>query len=152
MRSFADLDRLIGQVPAHVVIRLRDIDTGRGSEALYRHQLPALLTELAARARVESITASSAIEGVVVPDLQRARRIINGEAGVLRTRSEQELAGYRKALDYLFQEDWHPLNVGLVLHLHRLLWSETALEGGHLKVDDNLVVDRSPVVTVSVRF
>ncbi|TDU91556.1 Fic family protein [Kribbella voronezhensis] len=152
MRSFADLDRLIGQVPAHIVIRLRDIDTGRGSEALYRHQLPALLTELAARARVESITASSAIEGVIVPDPQRARRIINGEAGVLRTRSEQELAGYRKALDYLFQEDWHPLNVGLVLHLHRLLWSETALEGGHLKVDDNLVVDRSPDGTVTVRF
>jgi Fic family protein len=152
MRSFADLDRLIGQVPAHVVIRLRDIDTGRGSEALYRHQLPALLTELAARARVESITASSAIEGVVVPDLRRARRIIDDEAGVLRTRSEQELAGYRKALDYLFQEDWRPLNVGLVLHLHRLLWSETALEGGHLKVDDNLVVDRSPDGTVSVRF
>jgi hypothetical protein len=44
---------------------------------------------LQVRARVESITASSAIEGVVVPDLQRARRIINGEAGVLRTRSYQ---------------------------------------------------------------
>ncbi|MFC5266933.1 Fic family protein [Kribbella qitaiheensis] len=152
MRSFADLDRLIGQVPSHVVMRLRDIDTGRGSEALYRHQLPALLTELASRARVQSITASSAIEGVVVPDLRRAQRIIDGDAGVLRNRSEQELAGYRKTLDYLFQEDWHPLNVGLILHLHRLLWSETALDGGRLKIDDNLVVDRSPDGSVTVRF
>src|SRR3954469_23417164 len=97
MRSFSNLDRLIGQVPAHVVMHLRAIDTGRGSEALYRHQLPALLTELANRARIQSITASSAIEGVVVPDVARAKRIIDGKAGVLRNRSEQELVGYRKA-------------------------------------------------------
>ena len=152
MRSFADLDRLIGRVPAGVVMALRSIDTGRGSEALYRHQLPGLLTELANRARIQSITASSAIEGVVVPDVQRAERIIEGRAGALRNRSEQELAGYRKALDYLFQEDWHPLNLGLLLHLHRLLWSESAYPGGHLKTDDNLVVDRSPDGSTTVRF
>ncbi|MEU4194692.1 Fic family protein [Kribbella sp. NPDC026611] len=139
-------------MPAEVVMALRSIDTGRGSEALYRHQLPGLLTELANRARVQSITASSAIEGVVVPDAQRAERIIDDKAGPLRNRSEQELAGYRKALDYLFQEDWHPLNLGLVLHLHRLLWSETAYPGGQLKTDDNLVVDRSPDGTTTVRF
>ncbi|MFG1817250.1 Fic family protein [Kribbella sp. NPDC049174] len=152
MRSFADLDRLIGQVPSDVVMRLRSIDTGRGSEALYRHQLPALLTELANRARIQSITASSAMEGVVVPDADRAARVIDGSAGVLRNRSEQELVGYRKALDYLFQEDWHPLNIGLLLHLHRLLWSETAYPGGELKTDDNLVVDRSPDGSTTVRF
>jgi len=152
LRSFADLDRLVGRVPADVVMRLRSIDTGRGSEALYRHQLPALLTELANRARIQSITASSAIEGVVVPDADRAQRVIEGSAGVLRNRSEQELVGYRKALDYLFREDWHPLNLGLVLHLHRLLWSETAYPGGQLKTDDNLVVDRSPDGSTTVRF
>ncbi|MDX6238123.1 MAG: hypothetical protein QOG10_2938 [Kribbellaceae bacterium] len=84
MRSVADLDRLIGHVLADVVMRLRVIDTGRGSEALYRNQLPALLTELASRARVQSITASSAIEGVFVADTRRAERIIDGSAGVLR--------------------------------------------------------------------
>lgn len=152
MRSFGDLDRVIGRVPADVVMRLRTIDTGRGSEALYRNQLPALLTELAHRARVESITASSAIEGVVVADAQRASNIIAGKAMVLRNRSEQELAGYRKALDYLFREDWRPPNVGLILHLHRLLWSETDVDGGQLKTEDNLVVDRSPDGSVEVRF
>lgn len=152
MRSFADLDRLIGRVPAEVVMRLRVIDTGRGSEALYRNQLPALLTELSDRARIQSITASSAIEGVVVADAERASNIISGKAKVLRNRSEQEFAGYRKALDYLFREDWQPLNPGLVLHLHRLLWSESDVEGGHLKTEDNLVVDRSPDGSVEVRF
>lgn len=38
-------------------------------------------------------------------------------------------AGYRAALDYLFTEDWRPLNVDLVLHLHRLLWKHTAAGG-----------------------
>ncbi|HWG62261.1 MAG TPA: hypothetical protein VG253_11160 [Streptosporangiaceae bacterium] len=58
LRSFTDLDALIGMVPSQVVTRLSAIDFGRGSEALYRDQMPGLLTELADRARVLSITAS----------------------------------------------------------------------------------------------
>ena len=111
MRSFADLDALIGLVPAHIVTRLSAIDFGRGSEALYRDQMPGLLTDLANRARVQSITASSAIEGVIVAGADRAQRIINRRTSTLRNRSEQELAGYRDAQDYLFQQDWRPLNV-----------------------------------------
>ena len=97
MRSFADLEALIGLVPAQVVTRLSAIDFGRGSEALFRDQMPGLLTELANRARVLSITASSAIEGVIVADADRARRIIDRRTTALRSRSEQELAGYRDA-------------------------------------------------------
>jgi Fic family protein len=152
LRSFADLDALIGLVPAQVVTRLSAIDFGRGSEALYRDQMPGLLTELADRARVQSITASSAIEGVIVADADRAQRIINRQAATLRNRSEQELAGYRDAQDYLFQQDWRPLNAGLILHLHRLLFSHTAVPGGAFKTEDNLVVDRSPDGSITVRF
>src|SRR4051794_26325752 len=152
MRSFADIDRTLGRVPASVVMALSLVDVGRGSEALYRDQLPGLLSELADRARVESITASSAIEGVIVPDTKRADRIIAGRAKTLRTRSEQELAGYRDAQDYLIQTDWRPLNVGLLLHLHRLLFAHTAAPGGRFKSEDNLVVDRSPNGDVTVRF
>ena len=50
LRSFTDLDALIGMVPSQVVTRLSAIDFGRGSEALYRDQMPGLLTELADRA------------------------------------------------------------------------------------------------------
>ena len=152
MRSFADLDALIGLVPAQVVTRLSAIDFGRGSEALYRDQMPGLLTELADRARVQSITASSAIEGVIVADADRAQRIINRRTTTLRNRSEQELAGYRDAQDYLFQQDWRPLNAGLILHLHRLLFAHTAVPGGAFKTEDNLVVDRSPDGSTTVRF
>jgi Fic family protein len=152
MRSFSDLDALIGRVPANVVTRLGAIDFGRGSEALYRDQLPGLLTGLADRARVQSITASSAIEGVVVADSGRAERIINRQATTLRGRSEQELAGYRDAQDYLFQQEWRPLNAGLLLHLHRLLFDHTVAPGGAFKTEDNLVVDRAPDGSATVRF
>jgi Fic family protein len=152
LRSFADLDALIGLVPAQVVTQLSAIDFGRGSEALYCDQMPGLLTELANRARVQSITASSAIEGIIVPDADRAQRIIDRRTTALRNRSEQELAGYRDAQDYLFREDWRPLNAGLILHLHRLLFAHTAMPGGAFKTEDNLVVDRSPDGSTTVRF
>jgi Fic family protein len=152
LRSFADLAAFIGLVPAQVVTQLRAIDFGRGSEALHRDQLPGLLTELADRARVQSITASSAIEGVIVADAGRAQRIISRQATTLRNRSEQELAGYRDAQDYLLQQDWYPLNAGLILHLHRLLFTHTAMPGGAFKAEDNLVVDRSPDGSTTVRF
>ena len=152
MLSFASLERSIGSVPGSVVARLRRIDTGRGREDLYRNQLPALLTELALRARVESITASSALEGIVVPDPVRAVRIIEGKVPVFRNRSEQEFAGYRAALDYLMTDTWQPLNIGLLLHLHALLFEKTEGGGGAFKSSDNLVVDRSSDGTIEVRF
>lgn len=152
MQSFVDLDRSLGSVPGPVVMLLSRVDVGRGREELFRNQLPALLTELAHRARIASITASSALEGVVVESDARRAAIIEGRAAVLRSRSEQEFSGYRSALDYLFAEDWRPLNLGLLLHLHRQLFAETALPGGRLKESDNLVVDRSPDGTVEVRF
>jgi hypothetical protein len=138
LRSFTDLDALIGMVPSQVVTQLSAVDFGRGSEALYRDQMPGLLTELADRARVLSITASSAIQGVIVADADRAQRIIDRRTTRLRNRSEQELAGYRDAQDYLFREDWRTLNAGLILHLHRLLFAHTAMPGGVFKTEDNL--------------
>jgi Fic family protein len=152
MRSFADLDRSLGAVPGPVVMRLSRVDTGRGREQMYRNQLPALLTELALRARTESITASSALEGIIVQDAARAAKIIEDKAPSLRTRSEQELGGYRSALDYLFAGEWRPLNVGLLQHLHRELFAYTEVAGGQFKSDNNLVVDRSPDGSVEVRF
>ncbi len=55
MRSFADVDALVGMVPFAIVSDLRVVDVGRGSEALFQSKLPQLLVSLADRARVESI-------------------------------------------------------------------------------------------------
>lgn len=67
MRSFQRPESL-EPVPGDVVATLRRIDRAAGAEARYADQLPQLLDALREQARVESITASSAIEGIVVDD------------------------------------------------------------------------------------
>jgi Fic family protein len=151
VRNFIDIDDRLAEVPGPIVARLRRIDRGAGREDLYADQVPALLDQLATRARVESITASSAIEGVVV-EPGRASRIVAGAVSRLGTRSEQELAGYRDALDHLWADDPGELTVGLVLYVHRLLFGRTASPGGRLKDEDNLVVDIDDSGVRTVRF
>jgi Fic family protein len=150
MRSFQH-PQTLDPVPGDVVASLRRIDRAAGAEGGYTDQLPQLLDALREQARVESITASSAIEGVVVDDA-RVPRLVSGVPGVFRNRSEAEFAGYSRALDYLNQQDPGELSVGLVLHLHRLLFAFTEDRGGHFKRDDNLVVDRLPDGSHEVRF
>lgn len=141
----------IDPVPAAVVALLRRIDLGAGSESHYADQMPELLRGLAASARVESITASSAIEGVFV-DERRRGGLLDGRTRRFLNRSEAEFAGYRLALDYALERDPGLLSVGLVLHLHRLLGSFTDAGGGQFKNDDNLVVDHGVDGRRVVRF
>jgi Fic family protein len=139
MHSFIDLDRAFGGQPRELGAILARIDTGRGRERLFEDQRPELLIRLAHDARVESITASNAIEGVVV-DSARAERI--ADAGPrLRNRNEKEFAGYRDAIDALMRADSRePLTVPFLLHLHRLLFHHSGGRGGHLKREENLIL------------
>ncbi len=150
MRSFQHTQTL-DPVPGDVVALLRQIDRAAGAEGRYADQLPHLFGALREQARVESITASSAIEGVVVDDV-RIPKLVSGTPGALRNRSEAEFAGYSSALDYLNQQEPGKLGVGLILHLHRLLFSYSDGRGGYLKSDDNLVVDSLPDGSRQIRF
>jgi Fic family protein len=139
MRSFVDLDKTFGDQPRSLGAILFRVDTGRGRERLFEDQLPELLSQLSGNARVASITASNAIEGVVL-ESERAERIAEG-SGRLRNRNEKEFAGYRDAVDELIRVwTYEPLSVPFVLHLHRLLFHHTDGRGGHLKTDQNLIV------------
>jgi Fic family protein len=139
MRSFVDLNGTFGGQPRELGAVLARIDTGRGQERLFEDQLPELLGQLSEHARIASITASNAIEGVVL-DSERAERIAEG-ARRYRNRNEREFAGYRDATDMLMRlEVYEPLTVPFVLHLHRLLFQHADGRGGHLKTDQNLIV------------
>jgi Fic family protein len=139
MRSFIDLDKAFGGQPREIGVILAGIDTGKGRERLFEDQLPELLGQLAEHARIASITASNAIEGVVV-ESERAERIAEGSRR-FRNRNEREFAGYRDATDVLMRLDsYEPLTIPFILHLHRLLFDHTDGRGGHLKGDQNLIV------------
>lgn len=142
MHSFVDLDQTFGSQPVRLGARLARIDVGRGREGLYRDQLPQLLDALAEATRVESITASSAIEGVVV-DAGRIQGLVaeGAEPRRFRNRNEREFAGYRDAIDEISRSSGlEALSVPYVLHLHRLLFGHTTGGGGRLKADQNLIV------------
>jgi Fic family protein len=139
MRSFVDIDATFVDQPRELGAVLARIDTGRGRERLFEDQLPELLVRLSEHARIASITASNAIEGVVVGS-ERAERIAEG-SDRYRNRNEREFAGYRDAIDALMRlREYEPLSVPLVLYLHRLLFAHTDGGGGHLKRDRNLIV------------
>ncbi len=139
MRSFVDIDRTFDGQPRELGAILARCDTGRGQEQLFLAQRPALLKRLSEHARIASITASNAIEGVVV-DRDRAEKIVEG-APRFRNRSEQEFAGYRDAVDGLMRlDEFEPLSVPLVLHLHRQIFAHSGGRGGYLKTDENLIV------------
>lgn len=139
MKSFVDLDTTFAGQPRELGAALAGIDTGRGQERLFEDQRSELLRQLSEDARVASITASNAIEGVVV-ESERAELIAEGSRR-FRNRNEREFAGYRDAIDTLMRLDtYEPLSVPFVLRLHRLLFQHTDGRGGHLKKDQNLIV------------
>src|SRR5215510_12246892 len=121
MQSFIELDRAFAGQPRSLGPLLARIDVGKGREDFSTDQRPGLLGQLAEDARIASITASSAIEGIVLSD-ERAEQIAEGSQRY-RNRNEREFAGYRDATDELMRlETFEPLSVPFVLHLHRLLF------------------------------
>ena len=139
MRSFADLGTTLAGQPPELGAVLARIDTGRGRGQLFEDQVPQVLRQLSEHARIASITASNAIEGVIVGSV-RAIKIAEG-APRFRNRNEKEFAGYRDAIDALIRlESYEPLTVPFVLHLHRLLFQHAGGRGGHLKTDENFIV------------
>jgi Fic family protein len=139
MKSFIDLDLTLGSQPRGLGLILSRIDVGKGKERLFEDQRPETLTRLSEHARIASIKASNAIEGVIV-DADRAELIAEGSRRY-RNRNEREFAGYRDAIDLLMRRGpEEKLTVTFVLYLHRLLFRYTDGSGGSLKVDPNLIV------------
>mgnify|MGYP002654406124 CR=1 FL=1 len=99
MRSFTRVSTL-DPVPGDIVSLLRRIDIAAGAEARHVDQLPRLLGALQEQARIESVTASSAIEGVHVAE-GRVPNLVSGNPQRIRNRSEAEFAGYSLSLIHI---------------------------------------------------
>jgi len=153
LRSFYDISTRFGSIPVEIVMLLTSIDKSRGAEALYRAQAPQVLERLAVRTRFDSITASSAIEDIVVDDARALALLRDGPHGPYRDRTEGEFAGYRDAVDYLTAKEPEPLTLSLVLYLHRLLMrhADDPL-AGKFKVNDNFIGSKNPDGSRTVIF
>jgi Fic family protein len=142
LKTFLEFDRIIGSQPPRVGVLLGRVDVGKGREGLYLAQLPELLDSLADQTRVESIRASTAIEGYEV-DADRAEKLVHQPDARIRNRNEREFAGYRDAIDELMRADQpERLSVPFLLHVHRQLYTHTGGGGGQFKREDNVIAAR----------
>ncbi len=153
LRSFSQIPARFETVPREVVLTLGRIEQSKGREQLHAAQAPQVLARLAARTRFDSITASSAIEDVVLDDERALQLVREGPDGPYRDRSEGEFAGYRDAIDYLVAKEPEPLTVPLVLHVHRVLLRHTEdPTAGKPKVNDNFIGSKNSDGTRTVIF
>ena len=93
-----------------------------GKQELYLKQRPQELEKLVEIAKVQSTEASNAIEGIVTTNT-RIKQLVE-EKTTPRNRAEQEIAGYRDALNIIHESfDAIPITQNYILQLHKILYS-----------------------------
>jgi Fic family protein len=139
MHSFRGgfLDRF--SLPLGTVWLLTDVAEAKGRQALSIRQAPQVLAGLRDTALVQSVESSNRIEGVTVAPNRLVPLVLENAAP--RDRSEEEIRGYRLALDLLHASAADlPVTPDLFRRLHRLL-QEGAGDAGQWKRVDNEIVE-----------
>ncbi len=130
---------------------VRTLGEYRGRAELYRKQMPRVLETLQAASIIQSVESSSRIEGVTAAP-KRLREIM-AEKTSPRDRSEQEIAGYRDALNAIHaNHESMRLAPNLILQLERDLFKYTDTVGGSWKSAQNSITEKRPDGTEFVRF
>ncbi len=115
-----------------------------GKQEMFLKQRPAELEKLVEIARIQSTEASNAIEGIVTTSA-RIRQLV-GEKTAPRNRDEQEIAGYRDALNVIHGNYGEiPLTRNYILQLHKILYSHMANPAaGRTKTVQNYIAAAFP--------
>jgi len=145
------LDKL--RLTARDAAALQALGAFQGRQELFRRQTPQVLESLSEAAAVESSESSNRIEGVTAPHARIEALVLKGAAP--HNRSEEEIAGYRDALNLVHQSASHmELSVNVILQLHGLLYRhQKAGVGGRWKMTENEIVERNADGSIQrVRF
>lgn len=93
-----------------------------GKQELFLKQRPDDLEKLVEIAKVQSTEASNAIEGIVTTNT-RLKQLVE-EKTTPKNRNEQEIAGYRDALNIIHESfDAIPISHNYILQLHKIMYS-----------------------------
>lgn len=138
------------QVPLRVTWYLSDIGRAQGLQDLFTRQSPQRLKVLREHAIAQSAVSSNRIEGVEIDD-KRIGTVIFGHPA-LRDRDEEEVAGYRKALDIMHRQNTKiPVNQETILELHRLSRGRIR-DAGKFKEKQIDIIEKSPSGVERIRF
>jgi Fic family protein len=123
----------------------------RGKQELWIRQKPEVLEVLREQAIIQSVESSNRIEGITVAP-NRLRPLVIGRARP-RDRSEEELAGYRAALDWVFSRKSRvAITPDAIRRLHALAQGGSWGDAGEWKKRDHEVTEILPNGERSVRF
>jgi len=137
-------------LPMSTAWLLNDIAEARGKQELFIRQSPQVLKALRDAAIIQSAESSNRIEGVTV-DPDRLRPLVLGNTKP-RDRSEQEVQGYRRALNEIHtRNEKLPINAATLKHLHALCQSASG-DAGQFKRIDNEVIELVPGASPVIRF
>lgn len=123
----------------------------RGKQDLWMRQKPEVLAALREQAMVQSAESSNRIEGVTVL-ANRLRPLVLGGAKP-RDRSEEELAGYRRALGWIFSRKG-PVSITpeVIRRLHALAQGGHSGDAGEWKQRENESIEVLPNGQRRIRF
>lgn len=128
---------------AEQVSALRSLGECRGRQTLFERQRPEVLRELLTIATIESTDSSNRLEGITAP-VARIKALVLHNTNP-RNRSEQEIAGYRDALELIHEASKDmPVTVNVIRQLHSRVYSYLAENGGRWKAVNNDIVERWP--------
>lgn len=137
---------------AEDVTTLRKLGEYRGMQELFTRQRPEVFDALKTVARVESSESSNRLEGIQAPKARIEDLVLRDTTP--KNRSEQEIAGYRDALNLVHESGKEmPFSVNVIRQLHELIHGYLPQPGGKWKPTDNEIVERGPDGAVlRVRF
>jgi len=123
----------------------------RGKQELWIRQKPQVLAVLREQAIIQSVESSNRIEGVTVA-ANRLRPLVVEKAKP-RDRSEEELAGYRAALDWIFsRKNRVAITPDVIRRLHALAQGGSSGDAGEWKKRDNEIIEILPSGERNLRF
>ncbi len=131
---------------------LRRLGECRGKQQLYVKQRPQALEQLRKGALIESTDASNRLEGITAPP-DRMKALVE-QTDEPQNRSEQEIAGYREALELIHQSGPDmQVTTNVIRQLHQRIYRYMPQDGGHWKSVDNKIVERDETgAEIRVRF
>jgi len=139
------------ELPVATAWLLSECMQARGKQELWMQQRPEVLQVLREQAIVQSVESSNRIEGVSIA-ADRLRPVVLGKARP-RDRSEEELVGYRKALDWIFSRKRRvEFSPEVVLKLHALAQGGMTGDAGRWKSKNNEIIEILPNNQRRVRF
>ena len=138
-------------LPAQLVSLASNISMLKVMSAVRKQENKSAFAKLEQTAKIESIKASNAIEGIVTTD-QRIRALVGGSAPLNHT--EAEIAGYRDVLNEVHTNfsvhDFRESDIR-AFHAQMMRLADPASDGSY-KTDDNVIAERMSDGRRIVRF